>query len=157
MLAVGFVEVIPESIRLSGEGALQFVLIGFFLGTHDARIFRPRFEETAWRQYSACDSRGHRRIVSRSSYPHILFACSKAEVHATRLRLTQSQAVIVFCIRLTNHYDPRFVVNLNCHGVTAKRAQPNVFYRLGFKREFPRTVLPCRLRAPVPQKELSFM
>src|SRR5207302_3890452 len=31
MLAVGFVEVIPESVQLSGESALLFVLIGFFL------------------------------------------------------------------------------------------------------------------------------
>src|SRR6266849_6594277 len=31
MLAVAFVEVIPESVRLSGETALVFVLIGYFL------------------------------------------------------------------------------------------------------------------------------
>src|SRR5206468_13038530 len=31
MLAVAFVEVIPESVRLSGESALLFVLIGYFI------------------------------------------------------------------------------------------------------------------------------
>ncbi|MGB8660644.1 MAG: hypothetical protein WCD34_09500, partial [Candidatus Acidiferrum sp.] len=31
MVAVAFVDVIPESIKLGGEQALQFVLIGFFL------------------------------------------------------------------------------------------------------------------------------
>jgi len=31
MLAVAFVEVIPESVHLGGEGALLFVLIGYFL------------------------------------------------------------------------------------------------------------------------------
>src|SRR5580704_15125785 len=31
MLAVAFVEVIPESVRLAGENALLFVLIGYFL------------------------------------------------------------------------------------------------------------------------------
>ncbi len=30
MLAVAFVDVIPESIQLGGEQALQFVLIGYF-------------------------------------------------------------------------------------------------------------------------------
>src|SRR5207245_10752766 len=31
MLAVAFVEVIPESVRLSGESALLYVLIGYFI------------------------------------------------------------------------------------------------------------------------------
>src|SRR5258708_16921819 len=31
MLAVAFVEVIPESVRLSGGGGLLYVLIGYFL------------------------------------------------------------------------------------------------------------------------------
>src|SRR5712672_4019144 len=31
MLAVAFVEVIPESVRLSGESALLFVLFGYFI------------------------------------------------------------------------------------------------------------------------------
>jgi len=31
MLAVAFVDIIPESVRLSGESALLFVLIGYFI------------------------------------------------------------------------------------------------------------------------------
>ena len=112
------------------------------------------FEPLA-RTFSARNPQG--RGIDVFPDPHILFACSKAGVHATRLQLTQSQVVVVRCIRLTNHHDPCFVVNSNCHGVTARRAQPNVFHRLGFRRESPRTVLPYRLRAPVPQKEPPFM
>src|SRR5215471_18407686 len=49
MLAVGFVEVIPESVRLSGESALLFVLIGFFLVHLFEHTIAPHFhfgEET---------------------------------------------------------------------------------------------------------------
>src|SRR5260370_9898681 len=37
MLAVAFVDIIPESVRLSGESALLYVLIGFFIG----HLFEP--------------------------------------------------------------------------------------------------------------------
>src|ERR1700756_5214860 len=49
MLAVAFVEVIPESVRLSGESALLFVLIGFFLVHLFEHTLAPHFhfgEET---------------------------------------------------------------------------------------------------------------
>src|SRR5713101_887541 len=49
MLAVAFVEVIPESVRLGGEGALLFVLIGFFLVHLFEHTLAPHFhfgEET---------------------------------------------------------------------------------------------------------------
>jgi zinc and cadmium transporter len=49
MLAVAFVEVIPESIKLSGEQALLFVLIGYFLVHLFEHIIAPHFhfgEET---------------------------------------------------------------------------------------------------------------
>ncbi len=49
MLAVAFVEVIPESVRLSGEGALLYVLIGFFLVHLFEHTIAPHFhfgEET---------------------------------------------------------------------------------------------------------------
>jgi zinc and cadmium transporter len=31
MLAVAFIDIIPESVRLSGESALLYVLIGYFI------------------------------------------------------------------------------------------------------------------------------
>src|SRR5215471_7253416 len=49
MLAVAFVEVIPESVRLSGESALLFVLIGYFLVHLFEHTLAPHFhfgEET---------------------------------------------------------------------------------------------------------------
>ena len=49
MLSVAFVEVIPESIRLAGEQALFFVLIGFFLVHLFEHTIAPHFhfgEET---------------------------------------------------------------------------------------------------------------
>src|SRR5437879_12603982 len=55
MLAVGFVEVIPESVRLSGESALLFVLIGFFLVHLFEHTIAPHFhfgEETHHEEFS---------------------------------------------------------------------------------------------------------
>ncbi len=49
MLAVAFVEVIPASVRLSGESALLYVLIGFFLVHLFEHTIAPHFhfgEET---------------------------------------------------------------------------------------------------------------
>src|ERR1700687_4564392 len=49
MLAVAFVEVIPESIRLSGESALLYVLIGYFIIHLFEHTIAPHFhfgEET---------------------------------------------------------------------------------------------------------------
>ncbi|MGA2431174.1 MAG: ZIP family metal transporter [Candidatus Acidiferrum sp.] len=49
MLAVAFIEVIPESVRLSGDGALFYVLIGFFLVHLFEHTIAPHFhfgEET---------------------------------------------------------------------------------------------------------------
>ncbi len=49
MLAVAFVEVIPEAVRLSGENALLFVLIGYFLVHLFEHTLAPHFhfgEET---------------------------------------------------------------------------------------------------------------
>ncbi len=49
MVAVAFVDVIPESIRLGGEQALDFVLIGFFLVHLFEHTIAPHFhfgEET---------------------------------------------------------------------------------------------------------------
>src|SRR5437660_7535101 len=49
MLAVVFVEVIPESVRLSGESALLYVLIGYFLVHLFEHTLAPHFhfgEET---------------------------------------------------------------------------------------------------------------
>src|SRR5271154_5225195 len=49
MLAVSFLDVIPESIRLSGERALLFVLVGFFLVHLFEHTIAPHFhfgEET---------------------------------------------------------------------------------------------------------------
>ena len=55
MLAVAFVDVIPESVRLSGEGALVFVLIGFFLVHLFEHTIAPHFhfgEETHHEEFS---------------------------------------------------------------------------------------------------------
>jgi len=55
MLAVAFLEVIPESVRLSGEGALVFVLIGFFLVHLFEHTIAPHFhfgEETHHEEFS---------------------------------------------------------------------------------------------------------
>src|SRR5262245_41481095 len=49
MLAVAFLEVIPESIRLAGKDALLFVLIGYFLVHLFEHTIAPHFhfgEET---------------------------------------------------------------------------------------------------------------
>ena len=55
MLAVAFVEVIPQAVRLSGEGALVFVLIGFFLVHLFEHTIAPHFhfgEETHHEEFS---------------------------------------------------------------------------------------------------------
>ena len=49
MLAVAFVEIIPEAVHLSGEGALLFVLVGYFLVHLFEHTLAPHFhfgEET---------------------------------------------------------------------------------------------------------------
>src|SRR5260370_39452617 len=49
MLAVGFIDIIPESVRLSGETALLFVLIGYFIVHLFEHTLAPHFhfgEET---------------------------------------------------------------------------------------------------------------
>jgi len=49
MLAVAFVDVIPESIHLAGENALVYVLIGYFLVHLFEHTLAPHFhfgEET---------------------------------------------------------------------------------------------------------------
>jgi len=49
MLAVALTDVIPESVRLAGQGAFQFVLIGYFLVHLFEHILAPHFhfgEET---------------------------------------------------------------------------------------------------------------
>src|SRR5207249_4014493 len=60
MLAVAFLEVIPESIRLSGESALLFVLIGFFLVHLFEHTLAPHFhfgEETHCEEVSHAHAR----------------------------------------------------------------------------------------------------
>ena len=55
MLAVAFLEVIPESVRLSGETALLYVLIGFFLVHLFEHTIAPHFhfgEETHHEEFS---------------------------------------------------------------------------------------------------------
>jgi len=55
MLAVAFVEVIPESVRLSGESALLFVLVGYFLVHLFEHTLAPHFhfgEETHFEEMS---------------------------------------------------------------------------------------------------------
>src|ERR1700691_3386586 len=62
MLAVAFVEVIPESVRLSGDGALLYVLIGFFLVHLFEHTIAPHFhfgEETHHEEVS----HGHARTT----------------------------------------------------------------------------------------------
>src|ERR1700747_3704429 len=60
MLAVGFVEVIPESVRLSGESALLYVLIGFFLIHLFEHTIAPHFhfgEETHHEEFAHSHAR----------------------------------------------------------------------------------------------------
>jgi ZIP family zinc transporter/zinc and cadmium transporter len=55
MLAVAFVEVIPESVQLSGKSALVFVLLGFFLVHLFEHTIAPHFhfgEETHHEEFS---------------------------------------------------------------------------------------------------------
>src|SRR5216683_7016458 len=55
MLAVAFIDVIPESVRLSGENALLFVLIGYFLVHLFEHTVAPHFhfgEETHFEEVS---------------------------------------------------------------------------------------------------------
>src|SRR5215510_13458355 len=55
MLAVAFVEVIPESVQLSGKSALVFVLLGFFLVHLFEHTIAPHFhfgEETHREEFS---------------------------------------------------------------------------------------------------------
>src|SRR5438105_12866947 len=55
MLAVAFVDIIPESVRLSGESALLFVLIGFFIVHLFEHTVAPHFhfgEETHHEEFS---------------------------------------------------------------------------------------------------------
>src|ERR1700756_3741912 len=62
MLAVAFVEVIPESVRLAGERALLYVLIGFFLVHLFEHTIAPHFhfgEETHHEEVS----HGHARTT----------------------------------------------------------------------------------------------
>src|ERR1700756_825156 len=62
MLAVAFVEVIPESVRLAGERALLYVLIGFFLVHLFEHTLAPHFhfgEETHHEEVS----HGHARTT----------------------------------------------------------------------------------------------
>jgi ZIP family zinc transporter/zinc and cadmium transporter len=60
MLAVAFLEVIPESVRLSGQQALLFVLIGFFLVHLFEHTLAPHFhfgEETHCEEVSHSHAR----------------------------------------------------------------------------------------------------
>ncbi len=60
MLAVAFVEVIPQSVRLAGEGALLYVLIGFFLVHLFEHTLAPHFhfgEETHCEEVSHLHAR----------------------------------------------------------------------------------------------------
>src|SRR5258708_12751342 len=43
MLAVAFIDIIPESVRLSGESALLFVLMGYFLVHLFEHTLAPHF------------------------------------------------------------------------------------------------------------------
>ena len=55
MLAVALLEIIPESVRLSGESALLYVLIGFFLVHLFEHTIAPHFhfgEETHHEEFS---------------------------------------------------------------------------------------------------------
>src|SRR6202048_1056071 len=64
MLAVAFVEVIPESVRLSGQSALLYVLIGFFLVHLFEHTIAPHFhfgEETHLEEVS------HRHVHVRTT------------------------------------------------------------------------------------------
>src|SRR5947208_17088058 len=60
MLAVAFVEVIPESVQLSGESALLYVLIGYFLVHLFEHTLAPHFhfgEETHCEEVSHAHAR----------------------------------------------------------------------------------------------------
>src|SRR2546423_8004032 len=60
MLAVAFVEVIPESVSLSGESALLYVLIGYFLVHLFEHTLAPHFhfgEETHCEEVSRYHAR----------------------------------------------------------------------------------------------------
>lgn len=60
MLSVAFVEVIPESVRLSGESALLYVLVGFFLVHLFEHTLAPHFhfgEETHCEEVSHSHAR----------------------------------------------------------------------------------------------------
>src|SRR5215813_8168521 len=62
MLAVAFIDIIPESVRLSGERALLYVLIGFFLVHLFEHTLAPHFhfgEETHHEEVS----HGHARTT----------------------------------------------------------------------------------------------
>src|SRR5215469_18788736 len=62
MLAVAFLDIIPESVRLSGERALLYVLIGFFLVHLFEHTIAPHFhfgEETHCEEVS----HGHARTT----------------------------------------------------------------------------------------------
>jgi ZIP family zinc transporter/zinc and cadmium transporter len=55
MLAVAFLDVIPASVRISGEGALLYVLIGFFIVHLFEHTIAPHFhfgEETHQEEFS---------------------------------------------------------------------------------------------------------
>src|SRR5258708_36483260 len=55
MLAVAFIDIIPESVRLSGEAALLFVLIGYFIVHPFEHTPAPHFPfgaETDWEEGS---------------------------------------------------------------------------------------------------------
>ena len=54
MLAVAFVEVIPESVRISGEQALLYVLIGFFLVHLFEHTIAPHFHFGGRRTAKRC-------------------------------------------------------------------------------------------------------
>src|SRR5260370_36554280 len=47
MLAVAFIDIIPESVRLSGESALLFVLMGYFLVHLFEHTLAPHFHFVA--------------------------------------------------------------------------------------------------------------
>src|SRR5208282_6549341 len=56
MLAVAFVDVIPESIHLAGEGALLYVLIGYFLVHLFEHTIAPHFH---FGDETDCHEAGH--------------------------------------------------------------------------------------------------
>src|SRR5277367_301716 len=56
MLAVAFLEIIPESVRLAGEGALLYVLIGYFLIHLFEHTIAPHFH---FGEETECPEAGH--------------------------------------------------------------------------------------------------